>query len=100
MKPQKKHFIKWLRGCNAGWINSINECIVNCSKGVMNRANSNEELAPHYPSELAIRYGLKNGLIECFEDNDCRFDIYFTEDGLEHAKNIAQTTCAFTGRMI
>ena len=98
-KPAKKHYNKFLSRVNGLWIFDKNEVVCEVSKSTVETAKAAITLKPWYPTELAVAYGLKKGLIE-LEASGNRFAVKFTDKGMVDLVKQQKTTCAFTGRRI
>ena len=98
VKPTKTHYNRWVKRCQ-GVLCAENEKICESRLTTIHRSLALKEFHRHEPSELALSYGFKNGLIktgEIIEEHWC--EIYFTEKGFIEIESLKSKTCIFTGR--
>jgi len=94
-KVTKAKFKNYLRALKAGWIKDQTEPLIAIHQQCFLSPSSHPNSYVCY-----MTYGESNGYLTRSEVKDKYIFFYFTEKGLEFAKELAMTTCAFTGRKI
>ena len=86
-KYTKASFKAYLRGIKAAWIVDKTESVIAIHKAALDRYSA------------FINYGEKNGYLSR-KDEGKYVGFYFTDKGLGLAQELAETTCAFSGKAV